>query len=128
MRTAMFISLMTSTDTTRSWRRSWLRAIPIRKDCGQLPSSNAPHIYVHKIRCCVIADTASMQREGRIPQLCGRNSRHADVDGHRLHVKTVAGHTVSMRAQEFVTPRSAVTANDINFKIGIPERRGQFVE
>src|SRR5438552_4316676 len=123
MRMVTFISPMTFTDSMPSWRRSWLRAIPTRKVGAQLPAPDAPHVHVHKIRRWVIADTASTQRQGNISQLCGRNSRHADVDGHRLHVKTVAGHSVSMNTKEFVAPGSAVTADDVNLKIGIPECR-----
>ena len=69
-----------------------------------------------------------MQRQGSIPQLCGRNPGHPDVDGHRLHVEAVAGDAMSVSAEEFVAPRRAETADHINFKIGIPERSSQVVE
>ena len=69
-----------------------------------------------------------MQRQGSVPQLCGGNPGHPDVDGHCLHVETVAGNTVSMSAEEFVAPGRAVAANNVNFKVGIPECCSQVVE
>jgi hypothetical protein len=39
-----------------------------------------------------------------------------------------AGRPVSMSAEEFVAPRRAVAADDINLKIGIPERSSEVVE
>lgn len=69
-----------------------------------------------------------MQRHGRIPQLRSRNSGHPDVDGHRLHVETVTGHAVSMSTKKFVAPGRAVAADDVDFKIGIPECSRQVVE
>jgi hypothetical protein len=59
-----------------------------------------------------------MQGQGSIPELCSRNPGDSNVDGHRLHVETVTGHAVSMRAEELVAPGRAVTADDINLKIG----------
>src|SRR5579864_7297240 len=69
-----------------------------------------------------------MQRQSSVPQLCGRNPGHPNVDGHRLHVETVTSHAVSMSTEEFVAPGRAVAADDTNLKIGIPERNSQVVE
>ena len=112
---------MTFTDTMPGWRRRWPRVIPTR-DGAELPTPDAAHVDVHEIRSRVVADAAPMQRQGSIPQLCGRNSGYPNVDGHRLHVETVAGHAMPMRAEKFVAPRRAVAADDINLKIGIPQR------
>ena len=43
-------------------------------------------------------------------------------------METVAGHAVSMGAEEFVAPRCAITAHHINLQIGIPECGSQVVE
>src|ERR1700674_332756 len=69
-----------------------------------------------------------MQRQRSIPQLCGRNARYSDVNGHRLHVDAIAGHAMPMRAEELVAPGRAVTADDINLKIAIPKRSSQVVQ
>ena len=76
---------------------------------------------MYEIRSCVVADTTTMQRQRGVPQSWGRNPRHPNIDGHRLHVETVAGYAVSMSAEEFVAPRRAVAADDINLEIGISE-------
>jgi len=68
-----------------------------------------------------------MQGQSGVPQLCGGNPGHTNVDGYCLHVETVAGHAMSMSTEEFIAPGRAVAADDINFKIGITERRGQVV-
>ena len=73
-------------------------------------------------------NTTAMQRQSSIPQLCDRNAGHPYVDGHCLHVETVAGDTVSMSAEEFVAPGCTVAADYINLKIGIPECGSQVVE
>jgi len=83
---------------------------------------------MHEIRSPVVADTAAMQRQGSVPQLCGRNPGYPDVNGHRLHVEALPGHAVSVSAKEFVAPWRAVAADDINLKIRIPERSSQVVE
>src|ERR1700746_3617923 len=83
---------------------------------------------MHEIRSSVVADTTTMQRQGSVPQLCRGSPGHPDVDGHCLHVETVAGHAMSMNAEKFIAPRRAVAADDINLKIGIPERSGQVVQ
>ena len=69
-----------------------------------------------------------MQRQRSIPQLCGRNAGYPNVDGHCLHVETVAGDSVSMSTEEFVAPRRPVAADHINLKIGISERGSQVVQ
>jgi len=107
-----------------NWRWPWLRVIPTRKPGAQLPTPDAPHVHVHEIRSSVVADTTTMEREGSVPQLCGGNPGYPDVDSHCLHVETVAGHAMSMNAEKFIAPRRAVAADDINLKIGIPERSG----
>ena len=53
---------------------------------------------------------------------------HANVDCHRLHVETVAGHTVSMSAKKFVAPGRTVAADNINLEVGISERGCQVVQ
>ena len=60
--------------------------------------------------------------------MCDRNTGDPNVDSHCLHVETVAGDPVSMSAEEFVAPRRAVAADDINLKIGIPELSSPVVE
>src|SRR6476659_3828153 len=114
MRTAKFTSPMTFTDTTPNWRRRWPTGIPIRNSQTKLPAPDAAHIDMHKIRSYVVADTASMQRQGSIPQLCDRNPGYPNIDRHCLHVETVAGDSVSMSAEEFVAPGRSVPADYIN--------------
>lgn len=111
-----------------SWPRRWPRDIPTRNVQIYLPTPDAPDVDVHKIRSLVVADTAPMKRQGNIPQLCGRDPGHPNVNGHRLHVQTVACDAVSMSTQEFVAPRCSETTNDIDLKIGIPEGSSQVVE
>lgn len=62
------------------------------------------------------------------PQLGGRNSRYPDVNRHGLRTQALTGHSMPMSAEEFVAPGRAVTADDINLEIGIPERRGQVLQ
>jgi hypothetical protein len=127
-KTVKSISPMTFTDTIPNWRRPWLRGIPTRNSGAQLPAPDAPHVHVHEIRSCVVADTTTMQRQGSVPQLCGGNPGHPNVDGHCLHVETVAGHAMSMSTKKFIAPRCAVAADDINLKIGISEGNSKLVQ
>ena len=69
-----------------------------------------------------------MQREGSISHSCGRNPGYPNVDGHALHMETVASDTVSMSAEEFVAPRRAIATEDVDLKIRIPECGSQVVE
>jgi hypothetical protein len=89
---------------------------------------DAPHVDVYKIGSRIVADTSSMQRKGCIPESCGRNPGHANVDGHGLHVETVASDTVSMSPEEFVAPRRAIATEDVDLKVRIPECGSQVVE
>jgi hypothetical protein len=68
-----------------------------------------------------------MQR-GSIPHSCGRNPGYPNVDGHGLHMETVASDTVSMSAEEFVAPRSAIATEEVDLKVRIPECGSQVVE
>ena len=58
---------MTSMDTMAYWRRRWPRVSPTRKSGANYQRPDAPHIDVHEIRGCLVADTTTMQRQGRIP-------------------------------------------------------------
>jgi len=69
-----------------------------------------------------------MQCQRSFPELCGRNPRHPDIDGHGLHVEALTGYTVSMSAQQLFAPGGAIAANNVNLKIGIPERGSQAVQ
>jgi hypothetical protein len=42
--------------------------------------------------------------------------------------QALTGHTVSVGPQEFVAPGRAIATNDVNLKIGIPERGRQIVQ
>src|SRR5437899_1979886 len=69
-----------------------------------------------------------MQPERGISQLRRRDSRYADVNGHRLHVQAAGGDAVSMSSKEFVAPGCAVAADNIDLGIGIPKRGHQVVQ
>jgi hypothetical protein len=83
---------------------------------------------VDEIRSWVVTDTPAVQCYGGIPQLCGWNSGNSNVNGHSLHVETVTGDPVSMCAEELVPPGRAVSADDINLKVGISKRGSKVVE
>ena len=108
-----------------NWRRRWPRVIPTR---NRLPAPDATHINVHEVGSRVIPHAATTERQGSIPQLSGRNPGYSDVNGHRLHVKTLTGHAVSMSAEEFVAPGRTVAADYINLKIGIPQPSSQVMQ
>jgi hypothetical protein len=69
-----------------------------------------------------------MQRKGSIPHSCARNPGYPNVDGHGLHMETVARDTVSTSAEEFVAQRRAIATEDIDLKVRIPECGSQVVE
>src|SRR6516162_5188004 len=62
-----------------------------------------------------------MQGEGGVTEHPGADSRNADVDGFRLHVKAMQGHAGRMLAQEAVAPWGTVAADDLDFSRRLAE-------
>ena len=69
-----------------------------------------------------------MQAECRIAKLSRGHARDANIDRHRLHVQAVLRHAVPVRAEEFVAPRSAVTAYHVDLGVRATKRRSQIME
>jgi len=91
---------------------------------SSLQASARPYIDVHKTRSCV--ETATPPRckaKGSIPEFRGGNPGRPNVNGHPLHMQTMAS---DPRVQEVhrtsLLPGRAVTADSINFKVALSER------
>jgi len=81
-----------------------------------------------KIRGGVVSDTAAVQGESGVPEIGGPDSGHANIDGHGLHVQTLASDSGGVRAQERIAPGRAVSADHVDFGIGFAQAGGEIVE
>ncbi len=90
--------------------------------------ADTPDIDVHKLRLRIVADATAMQTQGGIADFGGGHSRDANVDSLPFDVLAVHGHAGGGAAKEFVAPRSAVAADDINLSAGTAEGRGKVVQ
>ena len=69
-----------------------------------------------------------MQGHCSVSQVRGGNAGDADIDCHRLHVETFAGHAVSVGAEVFIAPGGAIAADYIDFEIRIAEGGSEIVQ
>ena len=81
------------------------------------PGAHPAGIDMHEARAGIIAYTATAKREGGIAQVKSVNSRDADIDGVRLHVKTILRDAGRMGTEEFIAPRGAKATDDLNFGV-----------
>src|SRR5271165_4098331 len=126
---ARFTSTTIFTSTTRPWKRFSPRAIPIHGENG-LPAPHWPHVYVDEVGITIVPHSPALETKRCVPQARSRNSRHANVDGFRLHVEAVAGDTRvrTASAQELVGLRGSISTNHVDFTAWVVHRCGQVVE
>ena len=89
------------------------------------PGAHAARIHVHKFGARIISHAASSQGQRRIAQSQRIDSGNANVNRMRLHVLAVFRHACRPRAKEFVAPRRAVAANNIDLRVRMAHGRGQ---
>lgn len=83
---------------------------------------------MHKIGSGIIPHSAAVQTQGSIPQKRGLDSGDANINGHGVHMKAMKGDAVPMSAQEFVTPRGAVAADDVDLRVASTQAGAQVVQ
>lgn len=83
---------------------------------------------MNKLRLRVVAHTAAVQAESGIAQAGGGHAGNANVDSFAEHVLTVLCDSDSSVTQEFVAPRRAIAANDIDFRAGMTDGGSQIAE
>jgi len=69
-----------------------------------------------------------MQGDRGVTQCQRINTGNANVDGVSLHMQAVAGYAGRAGAKEFIAPRGAVAADDVNFGVGAAEGSGEIGE
>lgn len=69
-----------------------------------------------------------MQGHCSVSQACRGNAGDPDINCHRLHVEAVKSHAVSVSAEVFIAPGSAIAADYIDFEIRIAERGSEIVQ
>ena len=103
--------------------------VPI-PDLPVRPGTHGAYVDVYELRDRVEADSASVQRKGRITE--GHRTDSGDADVYRLgeHVLAVLSNSAggAARPQEVVAPWSAISADDVDDAVGAAKRGHQSVK
>lgn len=91
----------------------------------QTPLADAPNIHVEEIGLRIISDAAAVQSERNLAQPGRFYSGDADVDRFGLHVQAVLCHSDRVGTKIIVAPGGTVTADDVNFRARMSDRRLQ---
>src|SRR5215472_3789575 len=89
------------------------------------PRADAPGIHVHETRSRVITDPAPLEGKCGVAQRQGIHSGYTNVDRVRLHVETIFRHARRTRSQELIAPRGAIPTNNVDFRSGTTDCRGE---
>ena len=73
----------------------------------------------------VVANSSAMQGQGGVAQGQRVDTGNANIDGVRLHVQAVSSYTRGAGAEEFIAPRGAIAADDVDLGVGAAEGSGK---
>ena len=89
------------------------------------PDADPAGVNMDEAGTRVVADSSAMQGDRGVTQCQRINTGNANVDGVSLHMQAVAGYAGRAGAKEFIAPRGAVAADDVNFGVGAAEGSGK---
>lgn len=72
----------------------------------------------------IITYPSTAERQRRVAQRQRIDSRNANIDGVSLHVLAVLRHARRTRTKKLVTPFAPVSANNVDLRARMPDRRG----
>ena len=76
----------------------------------------------------IVADAALVESERSAAKLEGVDTGHTQVDGFGLDVQAVFRDTGSALAEELVSPRRTIAANDVDFSVRMAHGDGELFE
>lgn len=79
-------------------------------------------------RARIITHSAASEGQRRIAKSESVDARNTDVDGVSLHVLAVLRYPRRAGAQEFITPRSTVSTDNVDLRVGMTNGGGQIGE
>jgi hypothetical protein len=72
---------------------------------------------VDEFRFGIVPHSSAVKGESDIAKFRGRDSGDADVDGLSLHVEAMEGHAGCGVPEKFVASGTAISANNVNFRL-----------